>query len=125
MSRKTPPVIRIDESSGTDEPLPLDPSRLAPGSPMPEQFARNLFSDAGGRFHTGIWRSSRGAWRVSYTENELCVLTKGCVRLSDDDGNSWTFRPGDAFLVPSGFQGLWETIEPAQKFYAIYEPPAG
>jgi uncharacterized cupin superfamily protein len=124
MNKKAALVIRIDDRSGTEEKLPLDPSRLAPGSAMPEQFARNLFSDPGGRFHTGIWRSSRGAWRVSYTENELCVLTQGRVRLSDDDGHSWTFAAGEAFLVPSGFQGLWETLEPAQKFYAIYEPPA-
>ena len=60
MSQDLPLVIRIDETSGTDEALPLDPTRLARGSPMPEQFARNLFSDPGGRFHTGIWRSSPG-----------------------------------------------------------------
>jgi uncharacterized cupin superfamily protein len=123
MSQNPPLVIRIDETSGTDEALTLDPTRLAPGSPMPEQFARNLFSDPGGRFHSGIWRSSPGIWRISYTENELCVLTKGRVRLSDDYGHAWTFGVGDAFLVPSGFQGWWETLEPAQKFYAIYEPP--
>jgi len=124
MSQNPPLVIRIDETSGTDEALPLDPTRLAPGSPMPEQFARNLFSDQGGRFHTGIWRSSPGVWRVSYTENELCVLTQGRVRLSDDHGHEWTFAVGDAFLVPSGFQGWWATLEAAQKFYAIYEPAA-
>jgi uncharacterized cupin superfamily protein len=27
--------------------------------------------------------------------------------------------------MPAGFQGLWEVLEPAQKFYAIFEPPAG
>jgi uncharacterized cupin superfamily protein len=25
--------------------------------------------------------------------------------------------------MPSGFSGLWEVLEPAQKFYAIYDPP--
>jgi uncharacterized cupin superfamily protein len=123
MPNSVPQIVRLDEASGTEEALALDPSRLAAGSPMPQQFARNLFSDAGNRFHTGIWRSSVGAWRVSYTENELCVLTAGRVRLSDDDGHSWTFGPGDAFLVPSGFSGLWETLEPARKLYAIYEAP--
>src|SRR5688500_17148495 len=112
MPNGAPLIVRIDDSSGNEEQLALDPLRLAPGSPMPDQFARNLFSDAGGRFHTGIWRSGRGAWRVSYTENELCVLTEGRVRLSDDAGHSWTFGPGDAFVVPSGFSGLWETVEP-------------
>jgi uncharacterized cupin superfamily protein len=120
-----PAVIKVDGSSGSEEKLELDVARLAPGSPMPQQFVRNAYTDASGRFFAGIWRSSTGAWRVSYTENELCVLTAGRVRISDDAGRQWTFGPGDSFVMPAGFHGLWEVLEPAQKFYAIYEPPAG
>ncbi|HEX9208243.1 MAG TPA: cupin domain-containing protein [Steroidobacteraceae bacterium] len=119
-----PQVVTIDEASAREEPLSLDAARLAPGSPMPAQFVRNGFTDATGRFFGGIWRSSPGAWRVSYTENELCVLTEGRVRITDDAGNSTTYGPGDCFVMPAGFQGLWEVLEPARKFYAIYEPPA-
>ncbi len=120
-----PAVVRVDEAAGGEEKLDLDVARLAPGSPVPAQFVRNAYTDATGRFFGGIWRSSVGAWRVSYTENELCVLTAGRVRISDDAGRSWTFGPGDCFVMPSGFQGLWEVLEPARKFYAIYEPAAG
>jgi uncharacterized cupin superfamily protein len=91
---------------------------------MPAQTARNLFTDSSGRFFSGVWSSTRGAWRVIYTENELCVLTQGRVRISDDAGRSWTFGPGDCFVVPAGFEGLWEVIEDAQKVYAIFEPSA-
>jgi uncharacterized cupin superfamily protein len=125
MSELGPEVLKIDEFTGSEEPLELDPTRLAPGSRMPTQHVRNLFTDATGRFFGGIWRSSQGAWRVSYTENELCVLTEGKVRVSDDSGRSWTFGPGDCFVMPAGFHGLWEVLEPARKFYAIYEPAAG
>jgi uncharacterized protein len=118
-----PGIIRIDEHAGEAEPRSLDAARLAPGSPMPAQTARNLFTDATGRFFSRIWSSTRGAWRVSYTENELCVLTQGRVRISDAQGRSWTFGPGDGFVVPAGFEGLWEVLEDAQKFYAIYEAP--
>lgn len=118
-----PEVIRIDEHAATEEALELDPARLAAGSPMPVQSVRNGYTDATGRFLGGLWRSSVGAWRVTYTENELCVLTAGRVRVSDDAGRSWTFGAGDCFVMPAGFQGLWEVLEPAQKFYAIYEPP--
>ena len=118
-----PEVVRIDEQAASEENLELDAARLATGSPMPVQAVRNAYTDATGRFFGGIWRSSVGAWRVSYTENELCVLTAGRVRVSDDAGRSWTFGPGDCFVMPAGFQGLWEVLEPAQKFYAIYEPP--
>ena len=120
-----PAVIKVDATSGAEEKLELNIARLAPGSPLPEQFVRNAYTDASGRFFAGIWRSSAGAWRVSYTENELCVLTAGRVRISDDAGRQWTFGPGDSFVMPAGFKGLWEVLEPAQKFYAIFEPPAG
>ena len=35
------------------------------------------------------------------------------------------FGPGDCFVVPAGFEGLWEVLEDARKFYAIFEPAAG
>ena len=119
-----PEVVSVDVHAAAEERLDLEPSRVAAGSPMPAQFVRNAFTDATGRFFGGIWRSSPGAWRVSYTENELCVLTAGRVRISDDAGRSWTFGPGECFVMPSGFSGLWEVLEDAEKFYAIYEPPA-
>ena len=50
------------------------------------------------------------------------MLRSGRVRISDDAGGSWTFGPGECFVVPAGFTGLWEVLEPAEKFYAIYEP---
>jgi len=121
----TPEIIRIDEHSGQAEALHLDAARLAPGSAMPAQTVRNLFTDASGRFCSGIWSSTRGAWRVAYTENELCVLTHGSIRITDESGRSCTFGPGDCFVVPAGFEGLWEVLEDARKFYAIFEPPAG
>ena len=124
MTRTGPQVVKIDEFAGSEEKLELDPTRLAAASPVPVQHVRNLFTDDTGHFFGGIWRSSQGAWRVAYTENELCVLTEGRVRISDDSGNSWTFGPGDCFVMPAGFNGLWEVLEPARKFYAIYEPGA-
>ena len=124
MTTTGPEVLRIDDFAGSEEPLELNPTRIVAGSPVPQQHVRNVFTDGTGRFFGGIWRSSQGAWRVAYTENELCVLTEGKVRISDDAGRSWTFGPGDCFVVPAGFRGLWEVLEPARKFYAIYEPNA-
>ena len=121
----SPAVVPVDAASGTEDKLDLDPQRLAAGSPMPEQFVRNAYTDASGRFFAGIWRSSVGAWRVTYTENELCVLTAGQIRVTDDLGRQATYGPGDSFVMPAGFCGLWEVLEPAQKFYAIYEPVSG
>ena len=120
---KGPGVIPIDDARGSEEAIGLDPARLVPGSPLPTQSVRNLYTDDTGRFFAGTWRSGPGAWHVSYAENELCALTEGRVRISDECGRTWTFGPGDCFVMPAGFRGVWEVLEPVRKVYAIYEPP--
>jgi uncharacterized protein len=96
--------------------------RLLAGDP--EQTARNFFSDSGGRFFAGTWESTPGRWRVSYSENEFCHLTRGRIRIADESGRQWSFKAGDSFVIPAGFVGTWETIEPTAKLYVIYEPAA-
>ena len=87
----------------------------------PRQQIWNVLSSADGHFHVGEWASSVGAWRVNYTEYELCHLLTGAVRLTDEAGESKLYRAGDSFVIPSGFRGTWEVLEPCRKVYAIYE----
>lgn len=96
--------------------------RLLEGDP--EHIARNYFSDSTGGFFAGIWESTPGRWRVRYTENEFCHLTRGRVRIEDAGGQSWTFKAGDSFVVPAGFVGTWEVLELTAKLYVIHEPAA-
>ena len=40
----------------------------------------------------------------------------------------WSSKPykaGDAFLIPKGFKGAWETVEAVKKFYVIHTPKGG
>jgi hypothetical protein len=94
--------------------------RLLKGNP--EHTARNYFSDSSGRFFAGVWESTPGRWRVRYSENEFCHITRGRVRIEDESGRSWTFRAGDSFVIPAGFAGVWDVVEPMSKLYVIYEP---
>lgn len=89
---------------------------------MPQQIARNYFSDATGKFFAGVWESTPGKWRIRYTENEFCHLLQGRVRISDGNGHSRIFETGDTFVIPSGFAGEWEVLESARKLYVVYEP---
>ena len=71
----------------------------------------------------GAGRLGVGAWRVQYTEHEFCHLLSGRVRLHDDaGGDAVVLEAGQSFVVPAGFSGVWEVLEPARKLYAIYEP---
>ena len=96
-----------------------DADRLVAGDPR--QTVANYFSDATAQFHSGIWSSTCGKWRIRYSESEFCCLTKGRVVLENRAGERWQFGPGQAFVVPSGFEGTWEVIEDCTKFYAIFE----
>ena len=92
--------------------------RLLSGDPITT--AKNFFSDIERGFHAGIWQSTAGSWRVTYNEHEFCHITAGRVRLRNDV-QSWEFGPGQSFVIPAGFTGVWEVIEPMSKLYVILE----
>jgi uncharacterized cupin superfamily protein len=93
--------------------------RVISGNPV--QCAQNLFQSADGRFSSGIWSGDPGTWRVVFAESEFCHLLQGVIIIRGDDGSEFTVRAGDAFVTPAGFTGTWEIVEPAKKFYAVYE----
>ena len=111
-------IISFDPAIPADSAAP-PADRVVSGNP--QQRIQNFFSDAQGRFHCGIWACQVGAWRVRYTEIELCHLLKGCVRLRSENGREWLFQAGSTFVIDKGFSGIWETVEACEKIYAILE----
>jgi len=99
-----------------------EPDRLLVGKP--EQVASNFFTDSTGQFFAGRWESTPGRWRVRYTENEFCHITRGRVRIVSEQGTAHEFRAGDSFVVPAGFAGIWEVVETTSKLYAIFTSQA-
>jgi uncharacterized cupin superfamily protein len=95
------------------------PERILAG--IPRTRVANQYSDDSEQFHCGLWTSTNGRWRVHYTEHELCVLIEGRVRIESVSGERHEFKAGDAFVVPAGFEGSWEVLEPCKKWYAVFE----
>jgi uncharacterized protein len=116
----TPSIVDFAATTPETTTSQPPPDRLLAGKP--EHVARNYFSDSTGRFFAGIWESSPGKWRVRYTENEFCHITRGRVRIEDGAGNHWVFAAGASFVIPAGFSGAWHVLEPLSKLYVIYEP---
>lgn len=110
-------ITRIGRGAGPGEPG--TPAR--PVSGTPETRLWNEFSDPSGQFFCGLWSSAVGSWEVSYSEAEFCVILDGHVRL-ESGGVTEEFRAGDAFVIPSGFAGVWHTVAPVRKLYAVFEP---
>jgi len=105
-----PKIVVLDRYL-TGESANPSPERILAG--IPRTRVSNQYADSTQQFFCGLWSSTSGKWRVKYTEHELCVLIEGRERHE--------LRAGDAFVVPAGFEGTWEVVEPCKKWYAIFE----
>ncbi len=87
----------------------------------PAQSVRNHYSSPCKQFHAGEWSGDVGQWTINYTEHEYCEILQGVSVLRDKEGNAVTYRAGDRFVIPAGFSGTWEVIEPTRKVYVMFE----
>ena len=93
-----------------------------PSDPVAQTTTAERYLDPTGAFKAGFWSGEPGRSEVHYRKDEFCVLLAGVVRLIDEQGQAQTYRAGDTFLIPNGFKGVWETVEPVRKLYAIHTP---
>jgi uncharacterized protein len=106
--------------TGPGEEYFLPVEKLLQGNPR--QTVWMHYTDPSGRFMAGIWHSERGRWQIRYTEEEFCQLLEGVSVITDAGGSAVTVRAGEQFVIPAGFVGTWEVVEPTRKRFVIYEP---
>lgn len=106
----------------------IDPSTpaIGPGDVLSERWSEqawNRLVTAGG-VAIGSWHGEPGRLRIAdQPHDELSVIQSGRVAIVGADGVRSEFGPGDAFVLRAGFTGVWETLEPTDKVYALQEPP--
>ncbi len=115
-------VQRLAAAAGSGEQYFLPTDRLLQGNPR--QTVWMQYTDPSGQFMAGIWHSECGRWQVRYTEEEYCQLLEGVSVITDQAGAQTTVRAGEEFVIPAGFVGTWEVVEPTRKRFVIYEPAA-
>jgi len=96
--------------------------RNAPVDPATPTTTHNWYDDPSGVLASGFWASKPYKAEVNYTEDEFCYILEGRVRLTDSTGKAEEYKAGDAFVIPKGFKGVWETVEAVKKFYVIHTP---
>jgi len=112
-------LLRIQGDLSGQAQTPINPERVIKGQPL--ERVNNQFTNAKNNFFCGVWESSEGQWNLNYTEDEFCYMIEGQAIITDEQGCSETVNAGDAFVIPAGFTGTWQTIGHAKKFYSIYE----
>jgi hypothetical protein len=116
-----PKIICFDqpvEAGVVDHPKP---DRLVQGNPRRETWA--LYESADGVTTAGVWACEVGRWRIVFPagKDEYFFVLEGHVRLHDRDGGFVDVRQGEGAVIPSGFEGAFEVIEPVRKHFVVIE----
>ena len=95
------------------------PHRLVTGNP--KRTTWNHYESSG--VSAGLWECEIGSWRIAFEEDkdEFFHVLSGRIRITDDLGKSRNFGPGEACVIPGGFSGLFEVLEPVKKHYVFIE----
>ncbi|MCY1460877.1 hypothetical protein D9M71_784720 [compost metagenome] len=51
-------------------------------------------------------------------------MVSGRIRISDESGQASEFGPGDACVIPAGFTGLFQVLEPVRKYFVVIDRDA-
>lgn len=100
------------------------PDRLVHGNPLRTTWAH--YENALDGISCGVWACEQGAWRIAFDEHshEYFHVLEGRLRITDEAGLAQEFGPGEACLIPAGFNGTFEVLEPVRKHYMMVKRPA-
>jgi len=125
MSRGVQPLPQVQmlaAQAGAGESYFVASEKLISGNPKQTTWVQHASAD--GRFSAGLWHSEVGKWSIRYTEQKYCRILEGVSLITAADGQAVTVRPGDEFVIPRGFVGTWDVLQPTLKRFVIYEPDA-
>ena len=55
--------------------------------------------------------------------DEFMFFIEGQVEITDSDGDSKVYGPGDMIVMPKGFTGTWRQLSPIRKISVTYDWP--
>ena len=114
-------IVRLDAPAApgvVDHPRT---DRLESGNPRRETWT--LYESTDGQMSTGIWACEVGRWRIVFPpgKDEYFFVLEGWVRLHDRDGGYTDVRAGQGAVIPGGFEGAFEVLEPVRKHFVVVE----
>lgn len=70
----------------------------------------------------GFWTGAPGSATLDpWPYTEVCSILSGRVAIRDHAGQERVFGPGEGFIVPKGWAGVWNTLEPSSKFFVMID----
>ena len=79
------------------------------------------YESADGQFEVGLSRYSQITLRLrDWPVDEVMYFLEGQVEITEEDGSSRIYGPGDAIVMPKGFNGTWRQLSPIKKINISY-----
>lgn len=120
-----PAIVRFDPP--TTPPVTDQPrlERREVGAPLRQTWT--LYESGPDGVSAGIWTCEPGRWRIAFgpREHEYFVLLEGRARLHAASGEVTELGPGQAAVIPAGFQGSFEVLERVRKHFVVVDLPDG
>lgn len=93
--------------------------RRMTGVPRRQTWLFHEDAASGGSF--GVWTCEVGHWRIEFApdKSELFHVLEGRCAIHDAQGGAKFYGPGDTCVIPAGFSGSFEVIEPIRKIFAL------
>jgi len=103
-----------------DEPLEDWGPRAGADAGEPMTSGRILYRSEEPPVEVGVWGCTPGGWPiVDRPDTETVRILEGRARLTDAGGRSVDLGPGDVLVLPRGWSGRWDVLEPVRKLYVV------
>lgn len=104
-------IVRLDRDRLSGKNLGVyEP--YEPGSGNLIAHGHEYFYSEDGNFGIGVWESKPG--KMTYTDleyDELMYVLEGTIILTDEQGNTETYGPGEGLVLPTGWTGTFAVPE--------------
>ena len=80
--------------------------------------ASNTFYDVGPT-KVGVWTSEAGSFEVESGVRQWFHMLEGTLFITDSDGTSKRCSAGDTVMLPAGWSGYVDVVEPAKKVFTV------
>jgi len=82
-----------------------------------------FFTNATGNVTVGVWQCTPCTEITrDYPYDQLCFVLEGTTTITDESGHTETYKPGDAFVIPRGFNGSFKMTGNFKNYFITVEP---
>ena len=117
IDKATKTVLKVTAVEAELDPWPIPDKLIIGGNPVAK--GRFMWQSDDLRLGNGVWTCESGSFNWDYTWDETIYFIEGEAIITDQDGNSDTYRAGDFFFVPTGTKARWEVVKPVRKVFHL------